>query len=65
MVLVNEHSNTINLFQRFFSFVDVFFLNREPLRRVKNSEELIPVFAVPPAGMQLDLLDSCHSIDCC
>lgn len=32
------------------SFADIFFLNREPMRRVKNSEELIPTFAVPPAG---------------
>jgi len=30
--------------------VDVFFLNREPARHVKSAEELIPVFAVPPAG---------------
>ncbi|UJR31198.1 hypothetical protein I4U23_018703 [Adineta vaga] len=30
--------------------VDVFFLNREPLRHVKSSEELIPIFAIPPTG---------------
>jgi len=30
--------------------VDIFFLNREPMRHVKSSEQLIPVFAVPPAG---------------
>jgi len=30
--------------------VDIFFLNRESMRNVKNAEELIPVFAVPPAG---------------
>ncbi|CAM4829617.1 unnamed protein product [Rotaria magnacalcarata] len=29
---------------------DIFFLNRQPLRNVKNAEQLIPVFAVPPAG---------------
>jgi hypothetical protein len=31
--------------------VDIYFLNREPLFHVRNSAELIPVFAVPPAGM--------------
>ncbi|CAF0777943.1 unnamed protein product [Adineta steineri] len=30
--------------------VDIFFLNREPMRHVKHSDELIPIFAVPPAG---------------
>ncbi|CAF1280549.1 unnamed protein product [Adineta ricciae] len=30
--------------------VDVFFLNREPLRHVKSSEELVPIFAIPPTG---------------
>lgn len=30
--------------------VDVYFLNREPLFHVRSSAELIPVFAVPPAG---------------
>ncbi|CAF1469289.1 unnamed protein product [Adineta ricciae] len=30
--------------------VDVFFLNREPKRSVKSSDELIPIFAVPPSG---------------
>jgi bacteriorhodopsin len=33
-----------------FSVLDIFFLNREPMRNVKNAEELIPVFAVPPSG---------------
>ena len=31
--------------------VDIYFLNREPLFHVRNSAALIPVFAVPPAGM--------------
>jgi hypothetical protein len=31
--------------------VDVYFLNREPILNVRNSSELIPVFAVPPEGM--------------
>lgn len=31
--------------------VDIYFLNREPLFHVRSSEELIPVFAVPPAGI--------------
>ena len=30
--------------------LDIFFLNREPMRNVKNAEDLIPVFAVPPSG---------------
>ncbi|CAF1383256.1 unnamed protein product [Rotaria sp. Silwood1] len=30
--------------------VDVYFLNREPMFHVRNSSELIPVFALPPAG---------------
>lgn len=30
--------------------VDIYFLNREPLFHVRNSAELIPIFAVPPAG---------------
>ncbi|CAF3723886.1 unnamed protein product [Adineta steineri] len=30
--------------------VDIFFLNREPMRNVKNAEELKPVFAMPPSG---------------
>ncbi len=30
--------------------LDVFFLNRQSMRNVKSAEELIPVFAVPPAG---------------
>jgi hypothetical protein len=32
------------------SILDVFFLNRQSMRNVKSAEELIPVFAVPPAG---------------
>ncbi len=31
--------------------VDIYFLNREPLFHVRNSEELIPTFAIPPAGV--------------
>ena len=31
--------------------VDIYFLNREPLFNVRNSAELIPIFAVPPAGV--------------
>ena len=30
--------------------VDVYFLNREPVFHVRNSQQLIPVFAVPPSG---------------
>ncbi|CAF1024423.1 unnamed protein product [Rotaria sp. Silwood1] len=30
--------------------VDIFFLNRQPMRNVKNVEQLVPVFAIPPAG---------------
>jgi hypothetical protein len=30
--------------------VDIYFLNREPMFNVRNSEELIPMFAVPPEG---------------
>ncbi|CAF0949327.1 unnamed protein product [Adineta steineri] len=30
--------------------VDIYFLNREPLFHVRNSSQLISVFAVPPAG---------------
>jgi hypothetical protein len=31
--------------------VDIYFLNREPLFHVRNSLALVPVFAVPPAGV--------------
>ena len=31
--------------------VDIYFLNREPLFHVRNSTELLPAFAVPPAGL--------------
>jgi len=31
--------------------VDIYFLNREPMFNVRNSEELIPMFAVPPEGI--------------
>jgi hypothetical protein len=31
--------------------VDIYFLNREPMRNVRSSEELIPMFAVPPEGI--------------
>ncbi|CAF3321160.1 unnamed protein product [Rotaria socialis] len=30
--------------------VDIYFLNREPMFHVRNSQQLIPIFAVPPAG---------------
>ena len=30
--------------------VDIYFLNREPIFHVRNSEELVPVFAIPPSG---------------
>lgn len=41
----------------FFYSKDIFFLNREPLRNVKTSEELIPVFAVPPSGWLFNKAD--------
>ncbi|CAF0762515.1 unnamed protein product [Didymodactylos carnosus] len=31
--------------------VDIYFLNREPQFHVKHSSELVPTFAVPPAGL--------------
>lgn len=31
--------------------VDVYFLNREPVFHVQNSEQLVPIFAVPPSGI--------------
>jgi hypothetical protein len=31
--------------------VDIYFLNREPIFNVRSSEELIPIFAIPPGGM--------------
>ncbi len=31
--------------------VDIYFLNREPLFHVRSSTELIPIFAIPPAGI--------------
>jgi hypothetical protein len=31
--------------------VDVYFLNREPMLNVRSSQELIPMFAVPPEGI--------------
>ncbi len=30
--------------------VDIYFLNREPMFNVRSSEELIPMFALPPEG---------------
>ena len=33
--------------------VDVYFLNREPVLNVRESSELIPVFTVPPEGIDL------------
>lgn len=32
--------------------VDIYFLNREPLRSVRSSEQLTSVFAVPPEGIR-------------
>jgi hypothetical protein len=43
---------TISIIIDFLFVLDIFFLNREPMRNVKNAEELIPVFAVPPAGKE-------------
>lgn len=34
--------------------VDIYFLNREPVFHVRNSEQLIPVFAVPPSDKLCD-----------
>ncbi len=31
--------------------VDVYFLNREPVLHVQNSEQLVPIFAIPPSGI--------------
>jgi hypothetical protein len=31
--------------------VDIYFLNREPMFNVRSSEELIPMFVVPPKGI--------------
>jgi len=31
--------------------VDIYFLNREPIFNVCSPEELIPIFAKPPAGI--------------
>jgi hypothetical protein len=31
--------------------VDVYFLNREPVFHVQNSEQLVPIFAIPPSGI--------------
>ena len=33
--------------------VDIYFLNREPVHHVRNSEQLVTVFAVPPAGRRV------------
>ena len=30
--------------------VDIYFLNRDPIFHVQNSEQLAPIFAVPPSG---------------
>ncbi|CAF3830554.1 unnamed protein product [Rotaria sp. Silwood1] len=50
--------------------VDIYFLNREPIFHVRNSEQLIPVFAVPPSGptpivpiFQRVLRDKQHEIE--
>jgi len=31
--------------------VDIYFLNREPIFHVQNSEQLVPIFAIPPSGI--------------
>ena len=31
--------------------VDIYFLNRDPIFHVRSSEQLVPIFAIPPAGM--------------
>ena len=31
--------------------VDVYFLNCEPVFHVRNSEQLVPIFTIPPSGM--------------
>ena len=30
--------------------VDIYFLNRDPIFHVRNSEQLVPIFAIPPSG---------------
>jgi hypothetical protein len=51
-----KNSNDFDALLLFFLSSDIFFLNREPLRNVKNSEQLIATFAVPPAGIYLDMI---------
>jgi hypothetical protein len=51
-----KNSNDFDALLLFFLSSDIFFLNRAPLRNVKNSEQLIPTFAVPPAGIYLDMV---------
>jgi hypothetical protein len=36
--------------------VDIYFLNREPMFHVRNAEQLVPVFAVPPAGLFIKMV---------
>ena len=36
--------------------VDIYFLNREPMFHVRNAEQLVPVFAVPPAGLLIKMI---------
>jgi hypothetical protein len=36
--------------------VDVYFLNRDPIFNVRSSEELIPIFAIPPEGILVILM---------
>ena len=33
--------------------VDIYFLNREPMFNVRNSQELVHTFAVPPEGLYI------------
>jgi hypothetical protein len=42
--------------------VDVYFLNREPMRNVRSSSELTNIFAVPPEGI---FNRNSYSYNCC
>ena len=36
--------------------VDVYFLNRDPIFHVRSSEQLVPIFSIPPSGKSIDVL---------
>ncbi len=36
--------------------VDIYFLNREPIFHVQSSEQLVPIFAIPPSGIFLNIV---------